>query len=503
MLYLGIDLGTTYSLVAGVNAQGVPMLYPDFHDANEFRTPSVVHIGDKQALVGSAVESRLENDPALPHARFFKLAMGQTGALFTDQQQRPWRPEALSALVLRKLMKDVAAFTSEPVDGVVITVPANFSDSQRHATQQAALMAGLPRPVLIEEPVAAATYYGHSRPQGEQTLLVYDLGGGTFDATLLQSAEAGLYALATEGCNTLGGKNIDEALMAWAAEEYQQVHGIMVPADAVSQAQLRRFATAAKLALSKPGATQIRRTLLIGRNTLDCQITRPQFETLTEHLIDETLVVCEHCLHRAGLDWSMVDALMLTGGSSLLPQVKERIATASGIPPDAMITRQPHQAVAFGAALIAQQIFAPSTGMRTLQRISSWALGIRVLNPETHQPQVQVLIPRDTVLPAEKTLRFYTHRADQTRLIIEAVQQKSSGEDISLGHFAFGPLAEPRLKYPVDIRLAYDEQGRVHITAKDGDTGQSMERILDDEGRSLAEGLLSQRTALHLLKINE
>ena len=213
MNYLGIDLGTTFSLVSYMNSQSLPALFPDYHDANEFRTPSVVHISEEGCFVGQSLEEVLEDEPGLSQARFFKLDMGVEESVYSDHLERDWLPESLSALVLKKLMRDVEAFLHEEVNGVVITVPANFNDAQRTATKHAAFLAGLPAPTLIEEPIAAATYYGFSEKGGEQTLFVYDLGGGTFDATVLQSSPEGLYALATEGTNKIGGKGIDELIM--------------------------------------------------------------------------------------------------------------------------------------------------------------------------------------------------------------------------------------------------------------------------------------------------
>lgn len=502
MLYLGIDLGTTFSLVAHVNAQGSPVLFPDFHNANEFRTPSVVHIGKDGCLVGSAVEALLEDDPTWSHVRFAKLAMGQSEGIYQDHKSQVWRPEAISALVLRKLMKDVAAFSAEPVGGVVITIPANFNDAQRSATHDAARLAGLPAPVLVEEPVAAATYYGHTDKAGDQTLFVYDLGGGTFDATLLQSADQGLYALATEGSNHVGGKNVDEMLMALIADEFERVHGMRPLEDAVTQSQLRRFATDAKLQLCRPGTTQVRKTLLLGNRTLECLTTRTEFDRLITGLIDQTIEVSQRCLRSAGMDWSMVDKLMLTGGASLLPLVQERLAATSGIAPGHIVTRQPHQAVAYGAALIAQQLFT-KPGQSTLQRISAWDLGIRVAHPGTGQPAVEVMVPHNSALPAEKKRSFFTNRADQKRVIIEAVQQKAPGvEEKSLGFFAFGPIEKPRLNYPVEITLAYNDKGMVSITARDGDTGHEIQQILDDTGRAQAAELVQQQGWVQAQRIN-
>ncbi len=503
MLYLGIDLGTTYSLVASLNVQGVPTLFPDYHDANEFRTPSVIHVGEEGCLVGYAVEELLEDEPALPHVRFIKLNMGADQPVFTDNRAREWSAEALSALILKKLMKDVEAFTAEDVGGVVIAVPANFSDAQRKATRQAALMAGLPRPQLVEEPVAAATFYGFSEKSTEQTLFVYDLGGGTFDATLLQAADDGLYALATEGTNAIGGKNVDEVIMDQVAEEFARVHGFDPRQDLAASVQLRRFATDAKLKLARPGARQVRKTLVLAGKPLDYLITREHFEQLIDQLVEDTLQVSNKCLSASGLGWDMVDKVLLTGGSSLLPLVSDRIIAASGLLPAHVVCKQPHQAVAYGAALLARQLFGEPGEGRTLRQISSYDLGIRVMDKASGQPAVKVLVARNTPVPAQEGMTFYTNRPDQTRMIIEVVQQREPGaEEKSLGYFAFGPIAKPHKNYPVEISVAYDAEGMVKVTARDVETGQVMQRILDEEGEALNARLAEQQVWVEREVIN-
>jgi molecular chaperone DnaK len=506
MQFLGIDLGTTFSLVAYVNSQGVPALFPDFHDANEFRTSSVVHISEEGCLVGGALEELLEDEPGLTQARFFKLALGKNEPVYQDHQNKGWLPQSLSALILKKLMRDVEAFLHETVDGIVIAVPANFNDAQRKATKHAALLAGLPSPALIEEPIAAATYYGYADKSGEQTLFVYDLGGGTFDATVLQSSPDGLFALATEGTNDVAGKDVDELIMKQVAQEFERAHGQNLMNDPVSINQLRQFATTTKLSLAKPGRNQVRKTLLLAGKTLDFVITRLQFETMINHLIDETIKVCEKCLDSAGLDWMMIDKVLLTGGSSLLPLVTDKIALACDKPREDIVCKQPHQAVAYGAALIAEQRNANVKGNATanaLQRISAYELGVRARNRETGEPMVQVLVKKNMPVPAAESTTFYTTRDDQPRMVIEVVQQKSAGEqEKSLGYFIFG-IDEPRNNYPVEITLAYDLEGMVKVTAKDPETGKVLEQIMDEDGQAMDQVLMEQKKWLANISINQ
>lgn len=502
MLYLGIDLGTTYSLAAYVTGAAVPALFPDRHDANNFRTPSVLSIGGSTAFVGETVEGLLQENPDALHIRFVKLVMGE-GNRFQDEQKRDWRPEAVSALILKKLLLDVQSFTSEPVGAAVITVPANFSSAQRQATRQAALLAGLPRPLLIEEPIAAATFYGQADIQGEQSLFVYDLGGGTFDVTLLKSTTDGLCVLATEGKHDLGGKTIDEAIMQQVATEYQRQFGQDPREDSTALVQLRRFATEAKLELCQPGRSQVRKSLLLLGRPVDFLLTQLQFNRLIDKLVDETLEVSEKCLGQAGIDWKNVDQILLTGGSSLLPLVRERLAERCARPKEALLLKQPHQAVAYGAALIAQQVFGGSKNAVELQRISAWQLGIRVAGRDG-RPAVQVMLDRNKPIPATATTTFNTTRPGQPRMVIEAVQQKAAAEEEkSLGYFIFMLPENCPTGYRVDITLAYDLEGLVTVTARNPQTGQVLKQMMDENGAALDDELVNQKGWVDSIAINQ
>ena len=507
MIYLGIDLGTTFSLAAHVNSQSVPTLFPDALDANEFRTPSVVHIGNEGVLVGNPLERLLEDDPGLAHMRFVKLTMGVGAGVFLDHRRREWRPEALSALILRKLLQDVTAFSAEEIGGVVVTVPANFNDAQRRATFQAAVMAGLRNITLVEEPVAAATYYGFDSADKDQTLFVYDFGGGTFDATVLQTASDGLYAIATEGHHDLGGKNIDEAIMGRVADTFQKLYGNNPLSDPVAAMAIRQFCVDTKLRLAAPGKGQVRKTLLLAGRTLDFSITRTEFEALAAPFVDRTMTVSERCLQSAGLSWGMVDKVLLTGGSSLLPLVQRRMAEESNKTADAIISRQPHQAVAYGAAIVARSRLAQEAGRGggNLVPVSAYHLGIRVRD-EKGQASVKVLVKRNTPLPAQATHMFFTHRAEQERMVVEVVQTRELAtgdvEENSLGRFSFGPLLKPRLNYPVRISLAYDQSGLVRVQARDEDTGQVINEVLGKNEEGLTDELIEQRGWVREARVN-
>ncbi len=502
MLYLGIDLGTTFSLVAHVNDRGLPTLFPDAHNANEYRTPSCVHVQGQVALVGDALEELLDDEPSLLHARFFKLAMGNNQSVFVDAEQRQWWPQSLSALVLKKLLADVETCAHEEIGGVLIAVPAHFNNAQRRATKEAAQLAGIMQVKLIEEPVAAATFYGYSSKQGEQTIFVYDLGGGTFDATVLQVGPEGLYALATEGNLSLGGKHIDDIIIRYILAEFSRQYGYE-PSDQATLLTLRRFADECKLALGRPGRNRVSKTLILAGRTMDFVLSQERFNQLIDQLIDDTLQVCDRCLKAAGLDWSFIDSILLTGGSSLLPLVVDKVSKASGKPKDQLVCKQPHQAVAYGAALLAAQQFKGQSTAHSLRSICSYDLGIRTRGRDG-EPSIKVMIAQNSPVPASAKTVFYTSREDQTRLIIEAVQRRTEGKvslDTSLGFFAFA-IPEPKLRYPIEIELAYDLEGLVIVTARDPATGQQMQQVMDQDVEAMSRELLAQQMWIHPLQIN-
>lgn len=502
MLYLGIDLGTTFSLASFINAAGQVALIPDKFDTNSFRTPSLIHIGQNGCFVGDAVESQLLEDPASDHIRFIKLAMGEDQH-FTDHLQRSWRPEAISALILKKLLNDTQSFLPETVEAAVITVPANFSDSQKQATKQAGMLAGIKQITLIEEPIAAATFYGMNDISGDKTLFVYDLGGGTFDATLLQSEKDGLYVLATDGQHDLGGKTVDEAVMQQVIDEYMRVHNSDPSSDPAALVQLRQFATEAKLELCKPGVTQVRKTLLLNNRTVDFLLTTSQFNRLVDKLVDQSLLVAERCLQAASMEWEFIDHILLTGGSSLLPLVREKLAQRTGRTREDLILKQPHQAVAYGAALIAEQLYANSTNTKKLQRATAWQLGIRVADKQG-QPCVHVIINKNQPVPISKSVSFPTNRENQPRMVIEVVQQKEANlEEKSLGYFIFSLPENTPKNYPLEINLAYDIEGLVTAIATDPKTGQNLKQIIDETGAALDDELIKQKEWVNNTRVNE
>ena len=489
MISAGIDLGTTYSAIAHLNSEGIPTIFPDAHDADLFRTPSLVHIGPLGCLVGSAVENLLEDQPDLPLVRHSKLAIGSRQPVLSDHLQRDWSAEAINSLILSKLRNDAAVHAYDQLGEVVITVPAQFGDVQRRAVRRAAELIDLPVSSLVDEPVAAATYLS-TQQEGDQTILVYDLGGGTFDATLLSCSLDEISVLATHGDDQIGGKWIDELIMGLMTEELQRVQGTSFVETSTVRLQLRRLAEETKLKLCKPGRSQVRHNTLIGSQPFDFVLTEHHFQQLIQPLLARSLDVCEQCLQAANKQWTDVDQILLVGGSTLIPAVRTQLAARAGRPAEEIQSRQPHQAVVFGAALLAGDASdRHQQRIPTLrQAIAAYDLGVRIRDPQTGQLAIYKLIQRNSPLPTQAKRVLKTSRADQSRMVLEVVQSKGSAANaLSLGHFSFGPIENPQAGYPIEVTMQYDHEGIVTIGACDAQSGQAMEQTLSHAGNFAGE----------------
>jgi molecular chaperone DnaK len=493
-MIVGIDLGTTFSLVSYVNAKGVPVLCPSRRDPQRFQTPSVVHIGERGCIVGDLLEELLLEEPALPVCRFAKLNMGQPDkTVFTDHADRAYTPEAISALILKKLKDDAEAACSESITGAVITVPANFNDAQRQATINAGRLAGIPVLGLVEEPLAAATFFGLNTQGGERLIFVFDIGGGTLDATILSATPEGLYAIATEGADNIGGKNFDELIMGLVADQFRGQHGSDPRNDAEAAQRLRLFATQSKIALSEPANAVISKPLILAGKSLRVTFSRTQFEAAAEPWLEACQEVCERALKSQSLSWADIDELILTGGSSLVPCVERKVREMSGLQPGRIRREQPHASIAYGAALLAEQFHGQKkTAAPPLkQLVTSNELGLRVFDLKERKPVFHPMIDKNVPVPASIKQTFYTQKADQTSLTIELLQRKDPfTPPETLGQFAFGPLRKPERGHPVAIELGYDGTGRVAVTATDGRTGESVAREFSKQAEADLSAML-------------
>lgn len=500
-MIIGIDLGTTFSLAAYLNHAGKPSLIPDLNVVDRFQTPSVVHIGPRGCLVGQIVEDLLEEEPGLPISRFPKLAMGGLDPVFTDHSGTGYHAAAISALILRKLKLDVEAAVAEPIEGCVITVPAHFNEARRAATVDAGRLADLPVLGLVEEPVAAATYFGiKAAARSEKTIFVFDLGGGTLDATILHATPDGLFVIGTEGADNIGGKNFDEVIMDAVREQFRAQFSDDCRHDPEAMQRLRCFATRSKIALASPGCGLLRESIFLAGHSLRVLLTRAQFEDAVEPWLEACAHTCQQTLAAAHLTWRDIDELILTGGSSLLPCVDRRMREISGLPPDRVHREQPHAAVAYGAALLAEQLHGVRhTAAPPLRQIvTSNELGLRVFDPATRRKIFHVMIEKNMPVPAIFRQTFYTQSANQTQISVEVLQRKDADTPTeAVGNFHFGPFQDPAPGIPIEVEIGYDENARVLVSASDARTGRAVRREFgNDSVQALNETYLHLRQLL-------
>lgn len=483
-MVVGIDLGTTFSLVSYLNSKGVPALCPDRLQSTRFQTPSVVHVGPHGAVVGDLCEALVGDDPSAAICRFAKLGMGKPEPVYTGHDQTAYRPEAISALVLKKLIRDAEAHLDAEITGAVITIPAHFNEAQRQATVDAGRLADLPVLGLVEEPVAAAAYFGIESKDEEQTVFVFDLGGGTLDATILQTSPTGLYVLATEGTDNLGGKNFDEVIMNIVREQYEALHRGDLRKDAESMQKLRCFATAAKLEVNEGDNESFNKSVILGGKQMKVTFNRRHFETGAEGLLEACEEVCERVLKAVSLTWADMDHVILTGGSSLLPCVERKVREISKLPAARIQRKQPHAAVAYGAALLAEQLYGKGETIAPplKQSVTTNELGLRVMDPVKKKAVFKVLIEKHVPVPVSVKQTVYTHRADQDSITLELMQRKNDFEAPELlGQFTFGPLAHPEINYPVEVEIGFSAMGRTTVIAKDSRTGLKIEREVTNQ----------------------
>jgi molecular chaperone DnaK len=502
---VGIDLGTSYSLIARTNSAGNPTLLPDASDKGMFHTPSVAYISGRSAFVGQMAEDLLEQDPSKQIVRYFKRAFGTRTPVFTDVDGTVWLGETVGALVLKKVRFDAEGHTSEPLKAAVISVPAHFTDPQRKAVQAAAMMADIPLLGLVDEPVAAALHYGVSTTSRDQVIVVYDFGGGTFDTTVLSLDNKGVYVLAKGGLTELGGKEFDEEVARLVSEQFEQAFGRSVVMNHRVHSELRRVAESMKIEICDPLRKTVRRTVLLGGHALEVEVPREIFEQrIAPHVEKTTAVLCD-TIREAGLAPKDVHSVLLVGGTSMAPLVRQRVGAILGKGPQVRF-HDPSKAVAFGAALHASQLSGEGLAAGVpdeFRGVTGYHVGVRTINPETGQTSIDTLIRKNHPLPSRARKTYFTSRPGQERMVLELVQFRDASETpISLGQLVVGPLPSPRANYPISVTVEYREDGTVHVTAFDAQTGIELVNTFGREDDGGLRDLASQRQLVRCMLIN-
>ena len=462
---IGIDLGTTNSCVA-VYEGGEPVVIANAEGART--TPSVVAFSKTgERMVGQVAKRQAITNPDRTIISI-KRDMGNDKKVAIDDKN--YTPQEISAMILQKLKADAEAYLGQTVTEAVITVPAYFSDAQRQATKDAGKIAGLDVKRIINEPTAAALAYGVDKEQA-QKILVFDLGGGTFDVSLLDIEDGVIEVLATAGNNRLGGDDFDERVMNYMADEFKKTEGIDLRNDKMALQRLREAAEKAKIELSGMTSTNINLPFITadatGPKHFDMTLTRAKFDELTADLVEKTMGPTKQVLSDSGLSASQIDKVLLVGGSSRIPAVQEAVKNFTGKEPFKGIN--PDECVAIGAAIQAGVMGGEVKGLLLLD-VTPLSLGIETLGGVCTK-----MIERNTTIPVKKSQVFSTAADNQPSVEIHVLQgeREMAAGNTTLGRFILdGIPAAPRGVPQIEVTFDIDANGIVNVTAKDMGTGK-------------------------------
>ena len=488
---LGIDLGTTNSAMAVMEGSEPEILVNAEGDRT---TPSVEGFRkDGERVVGKAAKNQAVTNPEntvssvkrfigrsydeTPEERktvSYKLQKGKDGRAVVDIDGKDYTPEEISAMVLQKLKNDAEKQLGSPVTQAVITVPAYFNDAQRQATKDAGKIAGLEVLRIINEPTAAALAYGLDKTNKDEKILVFDLGGGTFDVSILELGDGVFEVASTAGDNHLGGDDWDQRIIDWMADKFQAENGIDLRQDKMALQRLKEAAEKAKMELSSTTQANINLPFITadasGPKHLDYTLTRAEFERITKDLLDRVKKPVEQALKDAGLKTGDIDEVILVGGSTRMPAVQDLVKKLTGKDPNMSVN--PDEVVAMGAAVQGGVLAGDVEGILLLD-VTPLSLGV-----ETMGGVMTKMIERNTTIPTRKTEIYSTASDNQTSVEVHVLQgeRQMASDNKTLGKFQLTGIPAARRGVPqIEVTFDIDANGIVNVSAKDLGTGKQQQ----------------------------